>query len=62
MGKTLTIDIMFNYRGEDEVPRKVEKRGRVSATSRMLAERKRHIDVEEDIQEVHTNIISRTLF
>lgn len=39
IGKTLTINIMFHYRGDDEVPQKVEKRGRVSAISRMLAER-----------------------
>ncbi|KAJ6004602.1 hypothetical protein N7540_012971 [Penicillium herquei] len=50
-GKTLTIDIVFHYRGDDEVPQKGEKRGRVSATSRMLAERKRHIDIEEEITE-----------
>ncbi|KAJ5608658.1 hypothetical protein N7528_009225 [Penicillium herquei] len=51
IGKTLTIDIVFNYRGDDEGARKVEKRGRVSATSRMLVERKRHIDAEEDMTE-----------
>jgi hypothetical protein len=51
MGKTLTIDIVFHYRGDDEVPQKVEKRGRVSATSRMLAERQRRINIEEDITE-----------
>ncbi|KAJ5929139.1 hypothetical protein N7454_006987 [Penicillium verhagenii] len=49
MGKTLTIDIVFHYRGDDEVPQKIEKRGRVSATSRMLADRRRRIDIEEDI-------------
>lgn len=51
MGKTLTIDIVFHYRGDDEVPQKVEKRGRVSATSRMLAERQRRLNIEEDITE-----------
>ncbi|KAJ5100912.1 hypothetical protein N7456_006964 [Penicillium angulare] len=50
-GKTLTIDIVFHYRGDDEVPQKGEKRGRVSATSRMLAERQRHIDIEEEMTE-----------
>ena len=49
MGKTLTIDIVFHYRGDDEVPQKVEKRGRVLATSRMIVERNRRIDIEEDI-------------
>ncbi|KAJ5640171.1 uncharacterized protein N7484_008033 [Penicillium longicatenatum] len=41
MGKILTIDIVFHYRGDDVVPQKIEKRGRVSVTSRMLVERKR---------------------
>ncbi|KAJ5622044.1 hypothetical protein N7528_005276 [Penicillium herquei] len=37
--------------GDGEVPQKGEKRGRVSATSRMLAERKRYIDIEEEMTE-----------
>lgn len=53
MGKMLTIEVVFNYRGDDDsnsvpVSRTVEKRGRVSATSRMLAERERLIHNEEE--------------
>ncbi|KAJ5808848.1 hypothetical protein N7474_010117, partial [Penicillium riverlandense] len=53
IGRKLTIDVAFNYREDDDghtMPssRRVEKRGRVSATSRMLAECKAHIDAEEE--------------
>ncbi|KAJ5588708.1 hypothetical protein N7537_011386 [Penicillium hordei] len=53
VGKILTIEIVFNYRGDDDGPsmsvsRTGEKRGRVSATSRMLAERERLIHNEEE--------------
>ncbi|KAJ5354426.1 hypothetical protein N7541_005470 [Penicillium brevicompactum] len=53
VGKILTIEIVFNYRGGDDGPsmsvsRTAEKRGRVSATSRMLAERERAIHNEEE--------------
>ena len=52
IGKRLRVVISFNYRQEDDnsVPasRRVEKRSRVSATSRMLAERDAHIDAEEE--------------
>jgi hypothetical protein len=53
MGKKLTIVIAFNYRHDDDghsmpASRRVEKRGRISATSRMLAEREAHIDAEEE--------------
>lgn len=53
MGKILTIEIVFNYRGDDDGPsmsvsRTVEKRGRVSATSRTLAECERLIHNEEE--------------
>ncbi|KAJ5344402.1 hypothetical protein N7452_002406 [Penicillium brevicompactum] len=43
--------LLTGIQGDDEVPQKVEKRGRVSATSRMLAERQRRINIEEDITE-----------
>lgn len=53
IGKKLTIVIAFNYRSEDDdnsatASRGVDKRGRVSATSRMLAEREAHIADEEE--------------
>ncbi|KAJ6050550.1 uncharacterized protein N7446_010659 [Penicillium canescens] len=53
IGKKLTIVIAFNYRSEDEdysatASRRVDKRGRVSATSRMLTEREAHIADEEE--------------
>lgn len=52
IGKRLRVVISFNYRQEDDnsVPasRRVEKRSRVSATSRMLAECDAHIDAEEE--------------
>ncbi|KAJ5808834.1 hypothetical protein N7474_010103 [Penicillium riverlandense] len=53
IGRKLTIDIAFNYREDDDghsMPssRRVEKRGRVSATSRMLADREAHIEAEEE--------------
>ena len=53
IGKKLTIVIAFNYRSEDEdqympASRKVDKRGRVSATSRMVAEREAHIAAQEE--------------
>lgn len=53
MGKLLTIEVVFNYRGDDDgssvsVSRTVEKRGRVSATSRMLVERERLIRNKEE--------------
>ncbi|CRL30790.1 unnamed protein product [Penicillium camemberti] len=53
MGKLLIIEVVFNYRGDDDgssVPilRIVEKRGRVSVTSRMLVERERLIRNEEE--------------
>lgn len=52
IGKRLRVVIAFNYRQDDDdhvpAPRRVEKRGRVSATTRMLAERDAHIDVEEE--------------
>lgn len=52
-GKKLTLAITFNYRSEDDVYsatalRRVDKRGRVSATSRMLAEREAYIDDKEE--------------
>ena len=53
MGNKNRVLIAFNY-GHDEddqarpATRRVEKRGRVSATSRMLAEREAHIDAEEE--------------
>ena len=49
MGKKLTVEIAFTYREDDNPPRKSEKRGRVSATSRMLAEREAHIVAEEEV-------------
>jgi hypothetical protein len=53
MGKTLTIEIAFTYREDDNghsmPPRKSDKRGRVSATSRMLDEREAHIVAEEEV-------------
>lgn len=53
IGKKITIEIAFTYREDDSnyIPpsRKVEKRGRVSATSRMLAEREAHIVAEEEV-------------
>jgi len=53
IGKKLTLVIAFNYRSEDDdqstsVSRRVDKRGRVSATSRMVAEREAHIAAEEE--------------
>ena len=53
IGKKLTIVIAFNYRSEDEdhsatASGRVDKRGRVSATSRMLTEREAHIADEEE--------------
>jgi hypothetical protein len=53
MGKMLTIEVVFNYRGDDDgnsvpVLRTVEKRGRVLATSRMLVECERLIHNEEE--------------
>jgi hypothetical protein len=52
IGKKITIEIASNYRCDDDghsMPsRRVGKRGRVSATSRMLAEREAHIDAEEE--------------
>jgi hypothetical protein len=49
----LTIEVIFNYRGDDDdssvpVLRIVEKRGRVLVTSRILAERERLIYNEEE--------------
>ncbi|KAJ5117746.1 hypothetical protein N7448_011378 [Penicillium atrosanguineum] len=54
IGKKLTIEIAFTYREDDDghsMPpsRKFEKRGRVSATSKMLAEREAHIMAEEEV-------------
>jgi hypothetical protein len=54
MGKKLTVEIAFTYREDDDSPsmpppRKSEKRGSVSATSRMLAEREAHIMAEEEV-------------
>jgi hypothetical protein len=53
MGKKIRVLIAFNYGHDDDdqampVSRRVEKRGRVSVTSRMLAEREAHINVEEE--------------
>ncbi|KAJ5226336.1 hypothetical protein N7468_007561 [Penicillium chermesinum] len=53
IGKKLTIAIAFNYRSKDDdhagsASRRFDKRGRVSATSRMLAEREAHIAAEEE--------------
>lgn len=53
MGKKIRVLIAFNYGHDDDdqarpASRRVEKRGRVSATSRMLAEREAHIDAEEE--------------
>jgi hypothetical protein len=53
MGKKLTSVIAFDYRHDDDghpmpASTRVEKRGRVSATGRMLAEREAHIDAEEE--------------
>jgi organic radical activating enzyme len=53
IGKKLTIVIAFNYRSEDDdqstsASRRVDKRPRVSATSRMAAEREAHIATEEE--------------
>lgn len=53
IGKKLTIVIAFNYRSEDddysaiELTR-VDKRGRASVTSRMLAKREAYIADEEE--------------
>jgi hypothetical protein len=51
MGKKLRVAIAFNYGHDDQsrpTSRRVEKRGRVSATSRMLAEHEAHINAEEE--------------
>ncbi|KAJ5155649.1 hypothetical protein N7492_008452 [Penicillium capsulatum] len=52
MGKKIRILIAFNYGQDDDqlmpTSRRIEKRGRVSATSRMLAERDEHINAEEE--------------
>lgn len=53
IGKKLTRVIAFNYRSEDDdqstsASRKVNKRGRVSALSKMVAEREDHIAAEEE--------------
>lgn len=52
MGKKIRILIAFNYGHDDDqlrpTSRRIEKRGRVSATSRMLAEREEHINAEEE--------------
>ncbi|KAJ5783415.1 uncharacterized protein N7518_009092 [Penicillium psychrosexuale] len=53
MGKKIRVLIAFNYSYDDDdqarlSSRRVEKRGRVLATSRMLAEYKAHIDTEEE--------------
>ena len=53
IGRKLTIEIAFTYREDDDgnsmLPsRRVEKRGRVSATSRMLAEREAYIEAEKE--------------
>jgi hypothetical protein len=53
IGKKLTIVLAFNYRSEDDdhsatASTRVDKRGRVSATSRMLAEREAYIADEEE--------------
>lgn len=54
IGRKLMIETAFTYREDDDghsmpPPRGVEKRGRVPATSRLLAEREAHIEVEEEI-------------
>ncbi|KGO69517.1 hypothetical protein PITC_014070 [Penicillium italicum] len=52
IGRKVTIEIAFTYREQDDghyVLRRVEKRGRVSATSRMLAEREAHIMAGEEV-------------
>ncbi|CAI7613187.1 unnamed protein product [Penicillium pancosmium] len=54
MGKKIRVLIAFNYGHDDDdqarpASRRVEKRGRVSATSRMLAEREAHVDAEEEV-------------
>lgn len=51
--RKLTIEIALTYREDDNgnsmpASRRVKKRGRVSATSRMLAEREAHIEAEEE--------------
>ncbi|KAJ5737400.1 uncharacterized protein N7483_002525 [Penicillium malachiteum] len=53
IGKKLTIVVVFNYRSEDDdhsvtASKRVDKRGRVSTTSRMLTEREAHIADEEE--------------
>ncbi|OQE13971.1 hypothetical protein PENSTE_c040G02116 [Penicillium steckii] len=53
IGRKVTIELAFTYREDDDAhsmpsSRRVEKRGRVSATSRMLAEREAHIVAEEE--------------
>lgn len=53
MGKKIRVLITFNYGHDDNdqarpSSRRVKKRGRVSAISRMLAEHKAHIDTEEE--------------
>lgn len=53
IGRKVTIELAFTYREDDDVhtmppSKRVDKRGRVSATSRMLAEREAHIVAEEE--------------
>lgn len=53
MGKMLTIEVVFNYRGDNDgnsvlISRTVKKRGRMLATSRILAERERLIYNKEE--------------
>ena len=52
MGKKIRILIAFNYGHDDDQLRpiswRIEKRGCVLVTSRMLAEREEYINVEEE--------------
>ncbi|KAH2866201.1 hypothetical protein KXV31_004670, partial [Aspergillus fumigatus] len=49
IGKRLKVTIAFNYRQDDDgTPGRGDKRSRVSATRRMLAEREAQIDAEEE--------------
>jgi hypothetical protein len=54
MGKKLTVEIAFTYREDDDghsmpPPKRIRKRGRMSATSRMLAECETLIVAKEEV-------------